>query len=79
MTSPRWPRIVLKLSGEAFAGAAGFGIDGAVVRQLAEDVVAARAMGVDVAIVIGGGNIWRGISASTQPRDRTGKAKMENR
>jgi uridylate kinase len=67
---PRWPRIVLKLSGEAFAGAAGFGIDGAIVRQLAEDVVDARSMGVDVAIVIGGGNIWRGMTGAGAGMDR---------
>ena len=60
-TTPRWQRIVLKLSGEAFAGDAGFGIDGKIVRQLAEEVVDARRMGVDVAVVIGGGNIWRGM------------------
>ncbi len=68
--TPRWPRIVLKLSGEAFAGAAGFGIDGAIVRQLAEDVVDARSMGVDVAIVIGGGNIWRGMTGAGAGMDR---------
>ena len=70
MVEPRWPRIVLKLSGEAFAGAAGFGIDGTVVRQLAEDVVDARSMGVDVAIVIGGGNIWRGMTGAGAGMDR---------
>jgi len=58
--APRWGRIVLKLSGEAFAGDNGFGIDGVVVRQLAEEIVDARTMGVDIAVVIGGGNIWRG-------------------
>jgi len=68
--TPRWSRIVLKLSGEAFAGDAGFGIDGAVVRQLAEDVVEAREMGVDVAIVIGGGNIWRGMIGAGSGMDR---------
>lgn len=68
--TPRWPRIVLKLSGEAFAGTQGFGIDGSVVRQLAEDVVDARTMGVDVAIVIGGGNIWRGMTGAGAGMDR---------
>ena len=66
----RWPRGVLKLSGEAFAGRAGFGIDGAVVRQLAEEVADARSMGVDVAIVIGGGNIWRGMTGAGAGMDR---------
>lgn len=68
--APRWPRIVLKLSGEAFAGSAGFGIDGTIVRQLAEDVVDARSMGVDVALVIGGGNIWRGMTGAGAGMDR---------
>ena len=67
---PRWPRVILKLSGEAFAGAAGYGIDGDVVRQLAMDVVDARTMGVDVAIVIGGGNIWRGMTGAGAGMDR---------
>jgi len=66
----RWPRVVLKLSGEAFAGSLGYGIDGEVVRQLAEDVVDARTMGVDVAIVIGGGNIWRGMTGAGAGMDR---------
>ena len=68
--TPRWPRIVLKLSGEAFAGDGGFGIDGAIVRQLANEVVDARSMGVDVAIVIGGGNIWRGMTGAGAGMDR---------
>ncbi len=67
---PRWPRVILKLSGEAFAGEAGYGIDGSVVRQLAMDVVDARTMGVDVAIVIGGGNIWRGMTGAGAGMDR---------
>ncbi|MBX3285431.1 MAG: UMP kinase [Actinobacteria bacterium] len=67
---PRWPRVILKLSGEAFAGEAGYGIDGSVVRQLAMDVVDARSMGVDVAIVIGGGNIWRGMTGAGAGMDR---------
>lgn len=61
---------MLKLSGEAFAGDAGFGIDGAIVRQLAEEVVDARSMDVDVAIVIGGGNIWRGMTGAGAGMDR---------
>ncbi len=69
-SAPRWPRIVLKLSGEAFAGDAGFGIDGTIVRQVAMDVVDARSMGVDVAIVIGGGNIWRGMTGAGAGMDR---------
>jgi uridylate kinase len=67
---PRWPRIVFKLSGEAFAGPGGFGLDAAVVRMLAEEIVDARTMGVDVAVVIGGGNIWRGMTGAGHGMDR---------
>ena len=67
--TPRWPRIVLKLSGEAFGGGS-YGIDGPVVRQLAEEIVSARRMGVDVAVVIGGGNIWRGMHGAGAGMDR---------
>lgn len=58
---PRWNRVLLKLSGEAFAGEVGYGIDGKVVHRLAEDIIAVRnEFGVQFAIVVGGGNIWRG-------------------
>jgi uridylate kinase len=68
---PRWKRIVLKLSGEAFAGSDGYGIDGAVVQQLARDIVDVRQdLDVDVAIVVGGGNIWRGMSGAGAGMDR---------
>ncbi len=67
---PRWRRIVLKLSGEAFAGDAGYGIDGNVVSSLATDVAEVRNLGVDVAIVVGGGNIWRGMSGAGSGMDR---------
>jgi len=67
----RWSRIVLKLSGEAFAGTASTGIDGAVVRQIAEDIVELRkAFAVDVAVVVGGGNIWRGMTGAGAGMDR---------
>ncbi|MEZ5141322.1 MAG: UMP kinase [Acidimicrobiales bacterium] len=69
--APRWGRVLLKLSGEAFAGEAGYGIDGAVVQALARDVVEVRqGLGVDVAIVVGGGNIWRGMSGAGAGMDR---------
>ncbi|MCU1352967.1 MAG: Uridylate kinase [Acidimicrobiales bacterium] len=66
----RWKRIVLKLSGEAFAGEAPYGIDGHVVRQLANEIVDARRHDVDVAVVIGGGNIWRGMTGAGAGMDR---------
>ena len=67
----RWSRIVLKLSGEAFAGTASTGIDGVVVRQIAEDIVELRkTFAVDVAVVVGGGNIWRGMTGAGAGMDR---------
>ncbi len=58
----RWRRVVIKLSGEAFADASGYSIDGDVVGRLAAEIVDVRQdLGVDVAVVVGGGNIWRGL------------------
>ncbi|HMQ27914.1 MAG TPA: UMP kinase [Acidimicrobiales bacterium] len=71
MATPRWQRIILKLSGEAFAGEAGYGVDGVIVRQLAEEIVEVRGeLGVDIAIVVGGGNIWRGMTGAGAGMDR---------
>ncbi|MGI9622902.1 MAG: UMP kinase, partial [Acidimicrobiales bacterium] len=68
---PRWGRVVLKLSGEAFAGDAGYGIDGHVVQQIAHQVVKTRAeFDVELAIVVGGGNIWRGMVGAGAGMDR---------
>ncbi|HEX2382878.1 MAG TPA: UMP kinase [Acidimicrobiales bacterium] len=68
---PRWSRVLLKLSGEAFAGDEGYGIDGKVVEQLASEVVEVRGeLGVDVAVVVGGGNIWRGMTGASTGMDR---------
>jgi len=66
----RWKRVVLKLSGEAFAGSSSYGIDGSVVGQLAAEIVDARRHDVDVAVVIGGGNIWRGMAGAGAGMDR---------
>jgi uridylate kinase len=66
----QYSRVVLKLSGEALEGNRGFGIDPAVVIRLARDIRDVRAIGVEIAIVIGGGNIWRGLEASTTGMDR---------
>ena len=75
MTTSRYHRVVLKLSGEAFADQHdGFGIDAEVVQRIAEDVTKARAdLGVEIAIVVGGGNIFRGMTGATPghgPRPR---------
>jgi uridylate kinase len=66
----RYKRVLLKLSGEALAGEAGFGIDGERVRALAAEVVEVTARGTEVAIVVGGGNFFRGVSARAQQMDR---------
>ena len=72
MTASRYRRVVLKLSGEAFADQSiGFGIDADVVQRIAEEVTKARAdLGVEIAIVVGGGNIFRGMSGATGGMDR---------
>ncbi|MGA1655873.1 MAG: UMP kinase, partial [Ilumatobacteraceae bacterium] len=60
-TQPRWKRVVLKLSGEALAEKSGFGLDNDVLAQLAGELRDAREeFGVDIAVVVGGGNFWRG-------------------
>lgn len=59
-------RVLLKLSGEALMGREKFGIDPATLHRIAEEVKSVHGMGVEVALVIGGGNIFRGVAASTQ-------------
>ncbi len=66
----RYKRILLKLSGEALEGDKEFGIDPAVVRRLANEIVEVHRMGVEIGIVIGGGNIFRGVSGSKHGLDR---------
>ena len=65
-----YPRIVLKLSGEAFAGHDGNPIDGKVAEFVAKEIVGARELGVDIAVVVGGGNIWRGLTGAGSGMDR---------
>lgn len=66
----KYKRILLKLSGEALAGTQGTGINLAVIQQIAKDVAGAYATGIQIGIVIGGGNIFRGIAASAEGMDR---------
>ena len=68
---PRYRRVLLKLSGEALAGQHGYGIDLNVVNTIAEQVKRVRELSVEVAVVVGGGNIFRGEAASTRGFDRT--------
>ena len=68
--SPKYERVLLKLSGEALAGERGFGIEPAVVDRLTDEVKAVHEMGVSLGLVIGGGNIVRGALASQKGMDR---------
>jgi uridylate kinase len=70
METPRWPRILLKLSGEMFAGGKDFGFDPPTVKSIAREVAAVEQSGVEVAIVVGGGNIMRGAIAAESGMDR---------
>jgi uridylate kinase len=69
-SSPHYTRVLLKLSGEALMGDQQFGVDPAVATQIAQDVGNIHALGVETAIVIGGGNIFRGLAASARGMDR---------
>ena len=71
MADPAYRRVLLKLSGEALMGERSFGIDPAVADQIADEVVEERQRGVELAIVIGGGNIFRGLAGSAKGMDRT--------
>ena len=67
---PAYKRVLLKLSGEALMGEQTYGIDPAVATRIARDVAEIQGMGVETAIVIGGGNIFRGVAASARGMDR---------
>ena len=67
---PGYKRILLKLSGEALAGGATFGIDAERVKELGREVADVSAAGVQVGVVVGGGNIFRGVAAAAQKMDR---------
>lgn len=66
----KYKRILLKLSGEALAGKQGTGINTSVIQQIAQDVAKAHEQNIQIGIVIGGGNIFRGVAASAEGMDR---------
>ena len=66
MTDPVHRRVIVKLSGEALSGGAGFGIDQATVDRLAADLAASARLGIELGVVVGGGNIFRGVEVSTR-------------
>jgi uridylate kinase len=64
MSDPLYRRVIVKLSGEALTGPQGFGIDPAMVERLADDLAQAARLGVELGVVVGGGNIFRGVAVS---------------
>ena len=71
MSAAAYQRVLLKLSGEALMGSRDYGIDPVVAEQIAAEIVEIRQLGVELAVVIGGGNIFRGLAASAKGMDRT--------
>jgi len=69
-SEPIFKRILLKLSGEALGGSPGFGVDPTRANEIAQEICEVQGMGIETAIVIGGGNIFRGVAASAQNMDR---------
>jgi uridylate kinase len=70
MTTPKYKRILLKLSGEAFKGKSDYNIDPSVLTRIAKEIKNVTQLGVQVGIVVGGGNIWRGAAAEKRGMDR---------
>lgn len=66
MGEPVYRRVVVKLSGEYFAGGHGVGIDQSTIDRIAADLIAARKLGIEIAVVVGGGNIFRGVEVSSR-------------
>jgi uridylate kinase len=71
MAEPRYRRVIVKIGGEAFAGPDGFGVHQPAVDRVAADLVAARALGISLGIVAGGGNIFRGVEVPAEGVPRT--------
>jgi len=70
MTTIKYKRVLLKLSGEALSGEGNYGIDSSILTKLAKQIKQVMEMGVGVAVVVGGGNIWRGAKAEANGMDR---------
>ncbi|NPU64522.1 UMP kinase [Bradyrhizobium sp. 83012] len=66
MAEPVYRRVVIKLSGEYLAGSHSFGIDQGTVDRIADDLIAAQKLGIEIAVVVGGGNMVRGVEVSSQ-------------
>src|SRR6201986_4569816 len=70
MAEPVYRRVVVKLSGEYLAGSQGYGIDQQTVDRVASDLIAAQKQGTEIAVVVGGGNIVRGVEVSSRAVSR---------
>lgn len=70
MVQCKYNKVIIKLSGEALAGEGGFGLDPETMNSIAEQIAEVVALGLQVAIVVGGGNIWRGAVGSSGGMDR---------
>lgn len=70
LESPQYQRVLLKIGGEALAGESGYGIDDAVLSRVALEIKEVQDLGCEVALVLGGGNIFRGIAASAKGMER---------
>jgi uridylate kinase len=70
MVKPLYKRVLVKISGEALMGEAGFGLDPSVVDRISADIVSLRSQNVEVALVVGGGNIFRGVQVAASGIDR---------
>jgi uridylate kinase len=70
LEKPRYKRVILKISGEALAGCKKYGVDPRIVNSIAAQVEEVAGLGVQLGIVVGGGNIWRGVAGSAQGMDR---------
>lgn len=70
MVEPKYKRVVLKLSGEALAGQTGFGINPPTIKEMVQEIKDVHDLGVEIAIVVGGGNIWRGVIGEEMGMER---------
>ncbi|MCQ9209838.1 UMP kinase [Granulicatella seriolae] len=70
MVNPKYKRVILKLSGEALAGQAGFGINPPTIKEIVQELKEVHDLGVEMAIVVGGGNIWRGTTGAEMGMER---------
>ena len=68
MSKAKYKRVIIKLSGEALAGESGFGLDESIVAKVVDQIVKVKEMGVEIGIILGGGNFWRGRQGTEMDR-----------